>query len=131
MNSLEEANEIIDFYTQKEPRMQHRYILVLKTTGEKIGTCGFHAWDINNRSVEIGYDLQKAYWHQGYMQEALEAILQYAKTIMNVSKVHACIYIDNHSSIKLVEKFGFVKSATKYEHFREKDYLHYIYTLTF
>jgi [ribosomal protein S5]-alanine N-acetyltransferase len=61
LNNLEEANELIDFYIQPEPRTQHRWILILKVNGIKIGTCGFHCWNKNNNSVEIGYDLQKQY----------------------------------------------------------------------
>ncbi len=77
LNSLEESDDIIKFYLQPEPRMQHRWVLTLKSNGTKIGTCGFHCWDKN--CVDIGYDLQVEYWGQGYMTEALKAMLSFAK----------------------------------------------------
>ena len=42
MKELFEAQELIDFYTVSEPRYQHRWILVRKSDGVKLGTCGFH-----------------------------------------------------------------------------------------
>lgn len=42
ITSIQEANELIQFYLQKEYRLQHRWILVLKNNNKKIGTCGFH-----------------------------------------------------------------------------------------
>ena len=42
MKEVSEAQELIDFYTVSEPRNQHRWILVRKSDGVKLGTCGFH-----------------------------------------------------------------------------------------
>jgi ribosomal-protein-alanine N-acetyltransferase len=107
LNSLDEADEIIFFYLQPEPRLQHRWILTLKNNGARIGTCGFHCWDESQKSVDVGYDLQDEYWGQGFMSEALYAILEFAKSERKVEKINAHIYIDNLKSIRLVEKFGF------------------------
>ena len=46
------ADEIIDFYVRPEPKWQHRWILVKKDDAEKIGTCGFHCWDINSETSD-------------------------------------------------------------------------------
>lgn len=129
LTNLEGADEIIDFYVQPEPRMQHRWILVHKTDGVKIGTCGFHNWNQMASSVEIGYDLQEAYWGKGYMKEAMKEIIAFAQTQMQVREIQACISVENEKSIKLVEQLGFEVSGSKYEVFRDQDYLHHIYTL--
>jgi len=55
---MEGAKEIIDFYLQPEPRAQHRWILVTKKGGVKIGTCGFHAWDQNNNCCNFFQHLE-------------------------------------------------------------------------
>ena len=60
-SSEEEAKEWIDFYMEPEPRNQQRWIIVMKDTGEGIGTCGFHCWNRENGEVEIGYDLSPLY----------------------------------------------------------------------
>lgn len=132
LSSLDEADEIIDFYIQPEPRIQHRWILTLKDNGEKIGTCGFHYWDKNKSCVDIGYDLQEKYWGQGLMSETLKPILDFAKHDMKVSQVRAHIYIGNPKSIRLVERFGFTfNGETELCQFRGQQYLHHIYTLDF
>lgn len=68
--SKEEAEERIEFYLEPEPRNQHRWIPVLKSTGESIGARGFHCWNRKTGEVEIGYDLFPTYWRQGYTTEA-------------------------------------------------------------
>ena len=129
INSLEEADEIIGFYLQPEPRGHHRWILVNKSGGGKIGTCGFHGYNHKESSIEMGYDLQKEIWGKGYMSEALETIIKFAKESMKIKRIHACIYIRNENSIKLAQKLGFVLTDTRNETFRRKEYLHNVYTL--
>jgi ribosomal-protein-alanine N-acetyltransferase len=54
--------------------------------------------------VDIGYDLKKEFWSNGFMHEALNEIIEFAKNRMNIVEINACIYIKNSRSIKLVEK---------------------------
>lgn len=124
------ADEIINFYLQSEPRLRHRWILVKKDDANKIGTCGFHCWDTDNHACDIGYDLKEAYWGNGYMTEAIQAIITFAQKEMNIKRINACIYPNNQRSTSLAERFGFIFSGqTKNEIFRDKAYEHKIYTL--
>lgn len=128
---LQEADEIIAFYLQPEPRAQHRWILTTKD-GRKIGTCGFHCWNTSDGSCDIGYDLNPEFWGKGYMDEALKAILAFARKEMKLKKVNACIYPDNEKSVKLAEKAGFrYQGKTESLSFGGKVYLHKIYHLEF
>ncbi|MFA7673153.1 MAG: GNAT family N-acetyltransferase [Clostridia bacterium] len=132
MASVEEAEEMIDFYCEKEPRSWHRWILVLKENGQKIGTCGFHNWKRETSETDIGYDLQPEYWRKGYMSLCMVSILKFAKEEMKVSHVYAHIAVGNTASEKLAEKSGFIKTGkTYYEVFRGQKYLHNIYALDF
>jgi ribosomal-protein-alanine N-acetyltransferase len=65
------------------------------------------------------------------MYEALQKIIEFARNTMNVKTINACIYTQNSKSIKLVKKLGFAVSDSKYERFRDKKYLHRIYSLSF
>lgn len=131
LTSTEGADAIIRLYTQPEPRDQHRWILVRKSDGIKIGTCGFHFWDRDRGTVETGYDLREAYWGQGYMGEAMDRILAFAFDSMQVNKVNACIYGENARSLALARRLGFVfEGKIKIFRFRERDYPHRVYTLT-
>lgn len=132
LNNLKEADELIEFYLEEEPRLQHRWILSLKNSGKKLGTCGFHCWNRNKKYVDIGYDLKEEYWGQGIMTEALKAILMFAKNEMDVKKINANIYFENERSIRIAKKLGFVFSnETEVCVFRGKEYLHNIYTLEY
>lgn len=130
ISSIEEANTWVTFYTRPEPRNQHRWILVLKQTGEKIGTCGVHCWDRESASAEVGYDLQPAYWRKGYMSEAMQALCAFARDRMEAKSLILHIAEDNIASIKTAEKFGFRKTGqTYYEEFHGNSYLHFVYQL--
>jgi RimJ/RimL family protein N-acetyltransferase len=50
-------------------------------------------------------------------------------TDMHIIEISACIYIDNQRSTRLVENLGFVLSGSMYQSFRNKEYLHNIYSL--
>jgi len=123
------ADEIIEFYLKPEPRPQHRWIIIRKADGVKMGTCGFHCWSIEDSKVEIGYDLKKEFWGNGYMYEALNGIIEFAKNSMDLKEINACIYTENRKSINLAEKLGFILAGSKYEVFRGEKYLHRIYSL--
>jgi ribosomal-protein-alanine N-acetyltransferase len=129
LTDMEGADEIIDCYLQPEPRMQHRWIIIRKSDGMKMGTCGFHCWNQRESKVDVGYDLNESYQGNGYMNEAMKAIISFAADKMNIKEISACVYVDNPRSIHVVEKLGFVVTGTEYEIFRDKKYLHNRYSL--
>jgi ribosomal-protein-alanine N-acetyltransferase len=129
LTDISGADEIINFYLKSEPRNQHRWVIIRKTDNTKIGTCGFHAWDRINSKVEIGYELLREYWGNGYMHEAIVEIIKFSKEIMQIKEITADIYVENIKSINLAEKIGFELTGTKNYFFRGKNYLHKVYTL--
>ena len=127
MADIQEADDLIGFYTMEEPRDQNRWVMIEKNSKNKLGTCGFHLWDQEKHEVEIGFEMMEINNGKGYMTEAVEAIIAFAKTEMKVSKIKAVVYIENEKCKKLVEKFGFKKVGQEECIFREKMYLHDIY----
>lgn len=128
ISNLNEADEIINFYSQ-HPKFHHRWILVHKESGQKLGTCGFHVWDQEAATVEMGYDLVTHHQHKGYMKEALEKIIAFAKETMGLSQIYACIFPENLASVNLIKKLNFQKIGHRIEIFRDKDYDHDLYGL--
>lgn len=129
---LSGADEIIRFYTRPEPRSRHRWILVRKEDGVKLGTCGFHCWNQADGVCDVGYDLYPSYWGMGYMTEAMRAILSFADDTMHVGQVDAHISAENAGSVKLAQNLGFQDSGRQYDQpFRGEKYPHGIYTLRF
>ncbi|NMF84194.1 GNAT family protein [Nodosilinea sp. P-1105] len=109
--SLEEAQNIVDFFVQSTDDTYTRWVLVNQADGQPIGTCGFHKWDQRNRRAEIGYDLTPGAWGQGYMSEALTTMLTYGFTAMGLNRVEALVYPANTASVKLLEKLNFQREG--------------------
>jgi len=128
MTDIHEADDLIDFYTMNEPRNQNRWVMIDKNSNNKIGTCGFHVWNRDRQEVEIGFELLETYNGKGFMSEAVEAIIEFAKLQMRVSTIKAIVSIGNNKCKKLVENFGF-KATGKEEDcvFRGNLYKHCIY----
>lgn len=129
MTDISQADELIDFYTVAEPRKQNRWILIDKITNTKLGTCGFHLWNHDNKEVEIGFELMEQYNGKGYMLEAIEAIIEFARHKMEVKRINAIVYIENKNCIKLLERLGFIKEGEEETEFRGQIYLHSLYVL--
>lgn len=132
LTDIHGADEIIRFYTQPEPRIQHRWVFIRRHDGVKLGTCGIHCWDKMRECCDIGYELLPEFWGKGYMSEAMREILTFVRNDMKIKHVNACIYPGNNESIRLAEKFGFVFAGQmKDEIFRGERYPHKIFKLDF
>jgi len=132
MTDIHEADDLIDFYTMNEPRNQNRWVIIEKNSKNKIGTCGFHLWNREKHEVEIGFELLEKHSGKGYMSEAVEAIIEFAKLQMQVSTIKAIVYIENSNCKKLVEKFGFKVIGKEQDCvFRGKIYIHDVYEKEF
>jgi ribosomal-protein-alanine N-acetyltransferase len=129
MTDIKQADDLIEFYTTKEPRNQNRWVLMNKIENKKMGTCGFHLWDREKNTVELGFELMQQYNGKGYMTEAVEAIIEFARIKMKVNKIVAIVYIDNVKCKRLLERFGFVIIDKEETIFRGSMYLHDIYEL--
>ena len=65
-----------------------------------IGTCTLFNFETDNRRAEIGYALGREHWGQGYMREALEALLGYAFGELDLQRLEADVDPRNSSSIR-------------------------------
>lgn len=102
-NNLSDAEEIIRFHVEDSGC---RWGIFKKEDHSFIGTGGFHCWDKKNRTAEIGYDLGKAFWGQGFMHEALQSMILFGFESMGLTTIEASVEVDNTKSIKLMEKFS-------------------------
>lgn len=84
--------------------------LELKETHQSIGRAGLTPkhYDDGAQGAELGYLLDEKYQGQGYCMEACKEILRYAKMELELDKVYCLIRPDNHHSIRICEKLGFV-----------------------
>jgi len=72
-----------------------------------IGTAMLFRFHRESRRAEIGYSMARAYWGQGYMHEALRALIDYAFGPLGLNRIEADIDPRNANSAKSLERLGF------------------------
>lgn len=81
-------------------------IAVDKDTKEFIGCCGIH--DINEESISLGIWLKESAFGKGYGQELIKALESYVNENLDVDYLIYNVEKDNHGSIKIAEKLGYI-----------------------
>lgn len=84
-----------------------RWAIVRAEEDVLIGTCGYVYWKRPHRHAAVGYELARPFWRQGYMTEALTAVLHYGYTQMNLHRIEALVMPENTPSIQLLHRLGF------------------------
>ena len=79
--------------------------------GVLLGQCTLYGWSKQCRRAEVGYCLGSTGWGQGYMAEALGALITYGFDAMDLNRIEADIDPRNHRSAALLEKLGFVQEG--------------------
>ncbi len=128
----EQAKEMIELFD--ELAGEHKAIrltIIEKEFNEIIGSCGFNSFDLEGATTEIGFDLAKAYWGNGYAPECIAALIDYAFSTLSITKIVAKIEPGNRNSIKVVEKLNFTFEGTfqEYEKSKESFYDINVYSL--
>ena len=82
--------------------------LTLKNHSEIIGTICLWNFSENNKTAEVGYDLDPKYQNKGIMSETLKMIIDYGFNELKLDKIEAFTHIENENSKKLLEKNGFL-----------------------
>jgi RimJ/RimL family protein N-acetyltransferase len=81
------------------------YPLVIALDGEQIGGIGL---DVRAHGQwELGYWLGEPYWNRGYASEASRALVDFAFEKLEVERLVAGHYVDNHPSGRVLTKLGF------------------------
>jgi len=75
--------------------------------GELLGMCGLLKRDVLD-DMDIGFAFLAEYYGHGYAIEAAQAVINFAKNVLKVSRLAAVVNPDNTRSIKLLIKAGFV-----------------------
>ena len=81
-----------------------------------IGKCILFRFDQANHRAEIGYILNREYWRQGLMRQALEAVIDFAFDTLKLHRIEADVDTENAGSIAILEKLGFKREGL----FRER-----------
>jgi len=91
--------------TINKDNKQMDYGFVLKEKGELIGSGGIY-YHQDKDIWAIGYNLRFEQWNKGYTTEALEKIIEYARSIYDVKAIAGTFAVDNPGSKRVMEKLG-------------------------
>lgn len=104
---------------------------VLKETGKMIGNIGLTMQKFADSEVlEVGYLLNKSYWHKGYATEGAQACKQYAFDILGATEVYSIIRDNNFPSQAVAKRNGMTPVGTELKHYYNMDMPHIVYKAT-
>ena len=86
--------------------------MTLRNDDTVIGECCLWNFGQGHRCAEIGYELRSAHWGQGFMAEALSAVIAYGFDNMGLHRIEACPLASNTASQGLLLRLGFRREGT-------------------
>ena len=85
--------------------------IALRADDTLIGSVTLFHPDFTHRRAEIGYALGRAHWGNGYMQETLTAVIDYAFDTLEFHRIEADVDPRNAASIRTLERLGFQREG--------------------
>ncbi|MCI0452016.1 MAG: GNAT family N-acetyltransferase [Candidatus Latescibacteria bacterium] len=87
-------------------------VFAIDVDGFAVGAIGLKPGeDVHRLGAEIGYWLGEEFWNRGIATEAVKAVTGHAFAVMGMARVHAAVFEWNTSSMRVLEKAGFVKEG--------------------
>jgi ribosomal-protein-alanine N-acetyltransferase len=103
-----QADQLAEFFASWHAAgTGYRWGLERNSDQRLIGTCGLFRWNRSWHNCVVGYEIAHDCHAQGYMREALAAILGYGFTEMELHRIQAEMHPDNAASIGLAMRLGF------------------------
>lgn len=85
------------------------WVIAYKDKPEQyIGAISLWQFSKDRMTAEVGYDLHPDYHGKSVMSEALKAVLQFGKNILNLKRIEAYTHRDNTASIRLLQRNHFI-----------------------
>jgi len=79
--------------------------------GSLIGAIGIHL-TLRHHRGEVGYWIGKDFWNHGYCTEALQRLIEFAFSELNLHKVTSHHMLENPASGRVMQKAGMKKEGT-------------------
>ena len=123
---LSQAREQIEAWAEGfSGRRSVRWGITRREDGLIIGSCGYYGFHTWHRRGAIGYELASAFWRQGIMTEALDAIIGFGFREIGLNRVQAVVMPGNEASVQLLQKLGFRQEGVlrEYENWADKGFV--------
>lgn len=105
-NISETREWLADEETLFESDEVYNWGFVLKEKEELIGAGGL-VYIQSKGMYELGYNIMKKYWNQGFATEAAKAVINFGKNELLQKQFYCCHAKDNPASGKVMQKVGF------------------------
>ena len=94
---------------KENPELNRWFVrwIMLKTTGEIIGSTSFHGAPDLEGMVEIGLGIQESFRNKGFAKETLLGMWRWAFEDSQVKILRYTVSVENAPSIRVIESFGF------------------------
>jgi len=89
----------------------HDFAVVLKETGQVIGSCGIYP-DDSNDTGELGYITHMDYHKHGYGTEFVAELIRYGFEDLKLRRIFAPCAADNYGSCRVMERNDMRREAT-------------------
>lgn len=89
------------------PSSALRFAIALHTSGQLVGTVGFHTVSPQNMTAELAYDLAPAYWGKGIATHMCGQLVSWAHAHVSLVRVQATVLESNHRSMRVLQRLGF------------------------
>jgi ribosomal-protein-alanine N-acetyltransferase len=103
----------------------------LKAERRIVGIMHLMALDRLHRKAHIGFVLARPYWKQGYVTEAVQAVLKYGFTKMELNRIEAYCLPENMDALRVLERLGMQREGLLRQYAWQKDAFRdfYLYAL--
>ena len=116
-------------WSMEVPRKKYQFAIILKNEQRLIGNCGVRMQTPHAQIADIGYEIDRRYWGQGYATEAARALLAFGFNQLHLHRIWAYCIAENTASAHVLEKIGMVYEGLQREteHMKNRwwDTLHY------
>jgi [ribosomal protein S5]-alanine N-acetyltransferase len=79
--------------------------VVLKSTGELIGSCGLMGTR-GGSVAEIGFAFARAFWGKGFAHEAAQATIEFGRGSLHMREIFALVRFENQRCVALMHRLG-------------------------
>ncbi|CQR55876.1 GNAT family N-acetyltransferase [Paenibacillus riograndensis] len=107
-------------HTPGQPGTWFQFAIVSADSDQLIGDCALHTLLDEPRIVELGFTLAPDHQGNGYIHEALEAILNYIFRMLGKHKAIAFTDVRNEKSIRVLERLGMRREGHLLQNYMSK-----------
>jgi len=90
-----------------EPPSPLRLAIALRSSGQLVGTVGFHTVSVQNKTAELAYDLAPSVWGRGIATHVCREVVAWAHADVGLIRVQATVLETNTRSARVLDRCGF------------------------